>query len=302
MFLKKPKNSPSNKSSLPEDLPHAVYLADDNAPISERIPVLAPQLSSYLLRTGIVTAGLLVLQVISVLSLLFLATKPSPDLVQQDNGVMSRVRPLDYRVDSDSDRVIRFLEDRLPRIYTWSGLLVDPDDPIGLKYIRDPGVSIGSKTGDSVLVPTTLYNEQFVFDEPIRDPMLKGIAQMIKDGSVDKKIFANDPAHPSLATTYRFILRGKIQYPQEVSTGRWKVRVVGDIVLLSPTETLDVKEKPITQFIQDVYVRKASPIPQLFIHDRKRQDLVWYGRKDGFVIDAMLPVGPAQEVPGIPRN
>lgn len=302
MFLKKKKNSPNNKSSLPEDLSRAVYLPDDSIPASQRIPVLPPQLSSYLLRTGIVIAGLVVLQFISVLSLLFLATKPVPDLVQQDNGVMSRVRPFDYRVDSDSNRVIRFLEDRLPRIYTWSGLLVNPNDPTGLTYIRDPGVSISSQTGDGVLIPTTLYNEQFVFDEPIRESMLKGIARTIKDGSVDKKIFANDPERPSLATTYRFILRGKIQYPQEVSTGRWKVRVAADIVLFSPTETLGMKQKPIAQFVQDIYVRKASPIPQLFIHDLKRQDLVWYGRKDGLVIDAMLPVGPAQEVPGVPRN
>lgn len=303
MFLKKRKNSSSNKSSLPEDLSRAVYMPDDSIPVSERIPVLPPQLSSYLLRTGIAIVGLLVLQVISVLALLFLATKPSPDLVQQDNGVMARVRPFDRRVDSISDRVTRFLEERLPRIYTWSGLLVNPDDPTGLTYIRDPGVSITTnKTGDSVLIPTTLYNEQFVFDEPIREPMLKRIAQTIKDGGVDKKIFANDPAHPSLATTYRFVLRGKIQYPQEVSAGRWKVRVAADIILFSPTDTLGIKEKPIAQFIQDVYVRQASSIPQLFIHDRKRQDLVWYGRKDGFVIDAMLPVGPAQEVPGIPRN
>lgn len=302
MFLKKQKNIPNNKSSLPDDLPGNTYIPDGNVPISERIPVLSPQLSSYLLRSGIAIAGLLVLQMIGVLSLLFLATKPSPELVQQDNGVMLRVRPLDYRVDSISDQVTKFLEDRLPRIYTWSGLLVDPDDPTRLTYLRDPGVSVTTKTGDSVLIPTTLYNEQFVFDEPIRESTLKGIAQMIKDGSVDKKIFANDPTHPSLAATYRFIVRGKIQYPQEVSTGRWKVRVAADIVLFSPTETLGIKQKPIAQFVQDVYVRKASPIPQLFIHDQKRQDLVWYGRNNGFVIDAMLPLGPAQEVPGIPRN
>lgn len=310
MFLKQRKKIPKNKPVLPDELSHAAYLPDENdvlesdydASASKRIPVLPPQLSSYLLRLGIAIAALLVLQVISVVSNLFLATKPAPDLVQQDNGVMARVRPIDHRVDSVPDQVISFLEERLPRAYTWSGLMIDPDDPTGLTYISDPGVSVTTTKGDSVLIPTTLYNEQFIFDEPIRESMLKSIAQMIKDGAVDKKIFANDPAHPSIAAIYRFILRGKIQYPQEVSTGRWKVRVAADIVLFSPTETLGVKQKPIAEFVQDIYVRKASPIPQLFIHDQKRQDLVWYGRKDGFVIDAMLPPGPAPEVPGIPRN
>ena len=314
MFLKQRKKIPKNKPVLPEELSDDAYLhhesdvsvsedADkDDVSVSRRIPVLPPQLSSYLVRSGIAIAILLVLQIMNVLSNLFLANKPVPDLVQQDNGVMARVRPLDHRVDSVPDQVINFLEERLTRSYTWSGLLVNPDDPTGLTYISDPGVSVTTTKGDSVLIPTTLYNEQFIFDEPIRESMIKAIAQMIKDGGVDKKIFANDPAHPSLATIYRFILRGKIQYPQEVSTGRWKVRVAADIVLFSPTETLGVKQKPIAEFVQDVYVRQASRIPQLFIHDQKRQDLVWYGRKDGLVVDSMLPPGPAQEVPGVPRN
>lgn len=314
MFLKQRKKIPKNKSVLPDELSHVAYPDHESDPsgsqesdnrdvsASKRIPVLSPQLSSYLVRLGIAVAVLLILQILNVLSSFFLATKPAPDLVQQDNGVMARVRPLDHRTDSVPDQVVSFLEERLPRAYTWSGLLVNPDDPAGLSYIRDPGVSVTATKGDDVLVPTPLYNEQFIFDEPIREPTLRGIAQTIKDGQVDKKIFANDPAQPSLATIYRFILRGKIQYPQEVSTGRWKVRVAADIVLFSPSETLGVKQKHIAEFVQDIYVRKASPIPQLFIHDQKRQDLVWYGRKDGFVIDAMLPVGPAQEVPGIPRN
>lgn len=315
MFLKQRKKIPNNKSVLPDELSAVAYCVSESdasgaqksenfdESASKRIPVLAPQLSSYLVRLGIAVAVLLILQTLNALSTFFLATKPAPDLVQQDNGVMARVRPLDHRTDSVPDQVVNFLEDRLPRAYTWSGLLVNPDDPAGLSYIRDSGVSVATTKGDDVLVPITLYNEQFIFDEPIRESMLKAIAQMIKDGEVDKKIFANDPAQPAFTFfIYRFILRGKIQYPQEVSTGRWKVRVAADIVLFSPSETLGVKQKHIAEFVQDVYVRKASPIPQLFIHDQKRQDLVWYGRKDGFVIDAMLPVGPAQEVPGVPRN
>ncbi len=314
MFLKQRKKIPNNKSVLPDELAAVAYSANESdgsgfsesetqdVSASKRIPVLAPQLSSYLVKLGIAVAVLLILQILNVLSNLFLATKPAPDLVQQDNGVMARVRPLDTRTDSVPEQVVSFLEDRLPRVYTWSGLIVNPDDPAGLSYIRDSGVSVISTKGDDVLIPTPAYNEQFIFDEPIRIPTLRGIAQTIKDGQVDKKIFANDPTQPSIASIYRFILRGKIQYPIEVSTGRWKVRVAADIVLFSSSETLGVKQKHIAEFIQDVYVRKASSIPQLFIHDQKRQDIVWYGRKDGFVIDAMLPVGPAQEVPGVPRN
>lgn len=60
-----------------------------------------------------------------------------------------------------------------------------------LNYNNDPGVSITTATGDSVLIPTALYNklddELVVLDEPMRESMLKEIAQMIKDGAVVKK-------------------------------------------------------------------------------------------------------------------
>lgn len=299
--LNQRKSTEANRAVLPEEL-SPIHLEGDDSPASERVPVLPPQLSSYLLRFGLAVAAMLLLQTVGVLALVFLATKPAPDLVQQDNGVMARVRPLDSRIDAVPDQVVHFLEDRLPRLYTWSGLLVNPDDPTGLSYLRDPGVTVPDSTGESVQIPTPLYNEQFIFDEPLRENMLRNLAQMIKDGDVGRRIFANDPSRPALASVYRFILRGKIQYPQEVSRDRWKVRVAADIVLFSPTETLGTRQQPIAEFVQDVYVRKASPIPRLFLHNQQRQDLVWYGRKDGFVIDAMLPVGPAQEVPGVPRN
>ncbi len=199
MFLKQRKKIPKNKPVLPDELSDGAYLPDetdasvsesdkDDVSVSRRIPVLPPQLSSYLVRSGIAISILLVLQIINVLSNLFLANKPVPDLVQQDNGVMARVRPIDHRVDSVPDQVINFLEERLTRAYTWSGLLVNPDDSTGLTYISDPGVSVTTTKGDSVMIPTTLYNEQFIFDEPIRESMIKAIAQMIKDGGVDKKI------------------------------------------------------------------------------------------------------------------
>ena len=314
--LGRKSKSRKNDSPLPDELTNVTYSPDEDyeAPASERVPVLPPQLSSYLLRSSIAIGVMLVLEAIAFAALLFVATKPTPDLVQQDNGVMARVRPLDKRVDSQTDQVIRFLEDRLPRIYTWTGLLVDASDPSGLKYVRDPGVEVSTTKGQTALIPTTLYNEQFVFDEPVRVPMMKAIAQIIKDGNVDQELSKNDPEHSAKATLYRFVLRGKIEYPQEVSTGRWRVRVAADIVKFSPTNPLGIKESHIADFLEDIYVREASKIPKLMIGDElktngqtrsdlvSQQDLLWYGRKDGLVIDSMVPVGPAQEIPGIPRN
>lgn len=59
---------------------------------------------------------------------------------------------------------------------------------------REDSVLVITKKGDKVLVPTTLYNELFVFDEPYRESMLEGIAQMVKDGKVDKKMIPSAPA------------------------------------------------------------------------------------------------------------
>lgn len=59
---------------------------------------------------------------------------------------------------------------------------------------REDSVLVITNKGDKVLIPTTLYNELFVFDEPYRESMLKGIVQIVKDGEVDKKMISSEPA------------------------------------------------------------------------------------------------------------
>lgn len=59
---------------------------------------------------------------------------------------------------------------------------------------REDTILVITTKGDKVFIPTTLYNELFVFDEPYRKSMLNEIAQMVKDGEVDKKIPSQDSA------------------------------------------------------------------------------------------------------------
>lgn len=54
--------------------------------------------------------------------------------------------------------------------------------------------NVATTTVDNVLIPTTLYNELFVFDEPMRKPMLKAIAQMSLAEEIDKKMLPPEPA------------------------------------------------------------------------------------------------------------
>lgn len=65
---------------------------------------------------------------------------------------------------------------------------------------NDPSVSITTTDGDSVLIPTTLYNKLdsalVVLDEPMREPMLEAIAQTIKDEAVVKKTTTNSRVMP----------------------------------------------------------------------------------------------------------
>lgn len=56
-----------------------------------------------------------------------------------------------------------------------------PKQKLNFATITRDSVLVRTATGDSVLIPRTLSNELFVFDEPMREAMLKEIAQRMKD-------------------------------------------------------------------------------------------------------------------------
>jgi hypothetical protein len=218
-----------------------------------------------------------------------LAFRPVPDLVVDKDNMAHRVRPFENPEKSEPEQVVTFLEKRLPALYTWVGVMPNPNDPTQTTFIKDPGKEIGlGKDEGSGSIPTSVYNEQFILAEGIRLSTLQSIARLIK--KTNNIIWQTDPRNPFLGVSYRFVFRGRPSFPKEVSPGRWKVIVNADIVRMAPTLALTQTEEPIQAFNFEVYVRRAGRVPTLF-PDKfgGEQDLLAYGKSSGYEIDLMTP-------------
>jgi hypothetical protein len=238
---------------------------------------------------------------ISMLALLSLAFKKTTPLVIDQMTTPHLTRPLNQNEVSKPEAIRRSLENRLPKLYSWFGVLRDPDDPTGMRFVKDEGLSVSlynPKTQQTSVVgkvPTPVFDEQFYLSEPIRESTLAGIAQLIE--KTKGVIWQTDPNNPALGTSYRFRFRQRPSFPEEVSPGRWKTIVTGDIIKVSPTLGIAPTEKAVQTFSFEIYVVEVSRQPALFSDNRK--DLVEYGTADGFNIDLFIPYNPSKET--VPR-
>jgi hypothetical protein len=240
---------------------------------------------------------------ISMLALLGLAFKKVTPLIVDAKGSPHLTRPLNDNEVSKPEAVRKSLENHLPRLYTWIGVLQDPNDPTGTRFVKDEGLPVSlynSKTQQTTVVgkiPTTVFDEQFYLVEPIRESTLAAIAELIN--KTKGAIWQTDPNNPALGTSYRFRFRQRPSFPEEVSPGRWKAIVTGDIIKVSPTLGIAPTEKTIQTFSFEIYLVEVSRQPTLFSDNHK--DLVEYGTADGFNIDAFIPYNPSKETVPSPK-
>jgi hypothetical protein len=262
-------------------------------PKADQIDVIPKRTETLLFWMFLMQGGIGVVLFLLSIGFIGLAFKPVPDLVVDKDNIAHRVRPFENAEKAEPEQVVTFLEKRLPALYTWVGVMSNPNDSTGTTFIKDPGkeVELGKEEG-SGLIPTSVYNEQFILAESIRNQTLQTIAKLLK--KTNGVIWQTDPRNPFLGISYRFVFRGRPSFPKEVSPGRWKVIVNADIVRLSPTLSLTQKEETIQDFNFEVYVRRAGRVPNLFPDkiDSEQQDLVAYGKSSGFEIDWMTPFDP----------
>lgn len=302
MSILKPKSNGHRKSDgrksssvLPTSL--------QEFPSSESIPVLNPNVEVVLARLVITQAATVVALVLLVIAFFGVAFKPVPDLVIANDGTPQKTKPITDADLSEPQQVIRFLENRLPILYTWVGVVPNPNDPTGTTFIKDDGLPVSAlnpttkKTEVVGRIPTSVFNEQFILSEAIRESTLAGIAALI--AKTNGIIWQTTPENPNLGVSYRFVFRARPQFPTEVEPGRWKVVVNADIVRVAPTLGIVPSTEKIQAFNFDIYVRRAGRGPSLFLDDRK--DIVAYGKSSGFEIDAMIPFSPQNIVVPSPK-
>jgi hypothetical protein len=279
------KSLTNGKSVMPPSL-RSIPKADDIDTIPKKIETL-------LFRVFVAQGAIGVVLLLLGIGFLGLAFRPVPDLVVDKDNIAHRVRPFEDAEKTEPEQVVTFLEKRLPALYTFVGVMPNPNDPTGTTFIKDPGkeVELGKDEGSGA-IPTSVYNEQFILAESIRTQTIQNIARLIK--KTNNVIWQTDPRNPFLGISYRFVFRGRPSFPKEVSPGRWKVIVNADIVRMSPTLALTQKEETIQDFNFEIYVRRAGRVPNLFPDKlgNDQQDLVAYGKSSGFEIDWMTPFDP----------
>ncbi len=273
-------------------------------PQAETIQTLDPKVEDALLSIRLfqmAIAGCIGLLTISVI---VLALRPNTPLVVGPDGAPSVSRQLRGDEISKAEYARIFLEQHLPILYTWSGIKRDENDPTGLKFIQDPGVDVFSydpQSGDKTTegkIPASVFNEQFILSEQIRESTLIGIAQLLK--KTNGVIWQANALNPALGTSYRFAFRGRPSDPIEVSPGRWKMTVLGDIIMVSPSLGVVPIEKKVQVFAYDIYVVEAAKSQEPPTSEKNR-DLVAHGRSSGFVIDLMHQYRPHDEVIESPK-
>jgi hypothetical protein len=292
--------------SRPSSILPKTLQEESQIPRSSDVPVMSEKMERFLFRLILLLGGYFVVITLGVFALLAIAFKPVPDMVIDQKGLGARMRPLDRVEQSEPEMVVKFLEERLPRLYTWTGVIRNDKDPTGLTFIRDPGKEIsivdsesGGQTENrhtaSERIPTTVFNEQFILSESIRVNTLREIAKAI--GRTGNVIFQTDPNSPWAGVSYRFVFRGRPQYPVEVSPGRWKVVVNADIVRISPGMSSPQTQSAIKDFNFIIYVRRAGRNPHILpdLGSADGRDLVAYGKSSGFEIDWMTPYSVEEE-------
>lgn len=262
-------------------------------PKADEIDTIPKRTESLLFRIFVSQGAIGVVLLLLSIGFVGLAFRPVPDLVVDKDNIAHRVRPFENAEKTEPQQVISFLETRLPALYTFVGVMANPNDPTGTTFIKDPGkeVELGKDEG-AALIPTSVYNEQFILAESIRTQTIQQIARLIK--KTNNVIWQTDPRNPFLGISYRFVFRGRPSFPKEESPGRWKVIVNADIVRMSPTLALSQQEETIQDFNFEIYVRRAGRVPNLFPDKLGggQQDLVAYGKSSGFEIDWMTPFDP----------
>ena len=274
-----------------------------SVPKSDGIPVLDPnivRLLTKILLSNYAIAGVLGLVAIAVIGLVF---KPNATVAVLPDGTPVATRPLRDDELLKTEQIRKFLEQRIPVFYTWIGVRRDDSDPTGLRFIKDDAVSVSEYNAEKKetvtvgKIPTSVYNEQFALAEPIRNSTLVGIAKLIQ--KTRGIIWQTSELNPALGVSYRFAFRTRPSEPVEVSPGRWKCVVIGDIVRVSPSLGLVPTEKKIQTFAYEIYVVEAAKSAPSFSQDKT--DLVAHGRSSGYVIDAFVPFEPSKEVIESPK-
>jgi hypothetical protein len=154
----------------------------------------------------------LLLQIIVVGSIVSIARKPAPSLVQLSDGQAIKVQA----VGSDErapDVVQRFTTDSLIMLMSWSNELPGAN---GEQKSIDPGSLVKTKQGEK-RITTAAFQSSFTFSDELRDELIKILADM-----TPADVFKGD-----VKTTLKF---QHVTLPTPIGNGKWKISVIATLI------------------------------------------------------------------------
>lgn len=191
------------------------------------------------------TALTLLFQLGLMIGLFQVGNKPPPTLVQLADGDSLRVTPIDSAERTD-EAILTFLNNIFTLTFTWSGTMRDPNQPG--QILVDPGIDVSDENGQRIgKVPTPVWEATLAMELNFRQEFLRQIAELVPQSVFTQK------------TNVAFV-PVSFSPPEKVSTGRWKVRLVSNLLFFKDLG----KVSEVVPYNVDIYVRSVvPPNPQL---------------------------------------
>ncbi|MFB2834227.1 hypothetical protein [Floridanema evergladense] len=166
------------------------------------------------------------LHIVSLLALVLLygsfsnlARKEPPSLVQLDTGRSITVAPLSSK-ERTPKVISRFVVDTLTLMMNWSGTLPATTVEEATKPKLDPGVKVGNGK-----VSTSSWQASFALSEDFRKEFLVKLAQLTPSGVFN-------------GNTQVTLVPLEVQVPQQISEGKWKIKIVANLMVFERSENL----------------------------------------------------------------
>jgi hypothetical protein len=204
---------------------------------------------SLLTTFAIATLGLqilaLVLLTLQGLKIRQLSLRKPPSFVQLIAG-----QPITVTDDlaRDPEAIRQFVSKSMTSMFNWSGKLPPQNVEEVSKPKPDLGILIPTSEGISKKVSTSSWIASFALSEDFRKGFLREIAAM-----TPPEVFANNS---SQAITAQIVIK-RVYPPQTISTGKWRVGLVADLIQMKKSDG----RKVITPFNKDLLVRAVDYFP-----------------------------------------
>ncbi len=231
----------------------------------------------------------LILQIIVVSSVVSLARKPAPSLVQLSDGQAIKVQAVGSQ-ERSTEVVQQFVTDSLIMLMSWTNELPASS---GEQKVTDPGSLVKTKQGDK-RITSSAFQASFTFGEELREELVKILADM-----TPAEVFKGNTK-----TTLKFQHVTLPTLVDKNQMGKWKINVVATLIQYQQGRGDTIK----IPFNKEIIVQAIDTpnLPKGGKFSNELESLINTIRQAGLEIVSMKDIEGAESsqltVPGKPAN